>query len=188
MDFCLIFFCLGYNGFGSFQIKNLLGLCFEYKEITISMRIPIRKCEVRGFLVRLIFGSPWSSRLTFSSCVGSSPILITFSGYQSWSFIWDAMKPVLVHRRSLHKIIAKDWCVFLYRSLFFVRIFHVNSSRFLQNIIIGWLSVCFNTPLVWLVPAQDVHFFYMRSHLSALRNCALLFSTNFQFIFIFKNS
>ena len=37
-----------------------------------------------------------------------------------------------------------------------------------------------------LVPAQDVHFFYTRSHFSALQNCALLFSTNFQFIFIFK--
>ena len=37
-----------------------------------------------------------------------------------------------------------------------------------------------------LVPAQDVHFFYTRSHLSALQNCALLFSTNFLFIFIFK--
>ena len=37
-----------------------------------------------------------------------------------------------------------------------------------------------------LVSAQDVHFFYTRSHLSALQNCALLFSTNFQFIFIFK--
>ena len=36
------------------------------------------------------------------------------------------------------------------------------------------------------VPAQDVHFFYMRSRLSALQNCALLFSINFQFIFIFK--
>ena len=30
-----------------------------------------------------------------------------------------------------------------------------------------------------LVPAQDVHFFYTRSHLSELQNCALLFSTNF---------
>ena len=30
-----------------------------------------------------------------------------------------------------------------------------------------------------LFPAQDVHFFYTRSHLSALQNCALLFSTNF---------
>ena len=38
---------------------------------------------------------------------------------------------------------------------------------------------------VCLVPAQDVQFFYTRSHLSALQNCALLFSTNFQFIFIF---
>ena len=37
-----------------------------------------------------------------------------------------------------------------------------------------------------LVPAQDVPFFYTRSHLSALQNCALLLSTNFQFIFIFK--
>ena len=44
--------------------------------------------------------------------------------------------------------------------------------------------------LVWggiqLVPAQDVHFFYMRSYLSALQNYALIFSTNFQFIFPFK--
>ena len=37
-----------------------------------------------------------------------------------------------------------------------------------------------------LVPAQDVHFLYARSHLSALQNCSLLFSTNFQFILIFK--
>ena len=37
-----------------------------------------------------------------------------------------------------------------------------------------------------LVPGQDVHFFYTRSHFSALQNCAVLFSTNFQFIFIFK--
>ena len=37
-----------------------------------------------------------------------------------------------------------------------------------------------------LVPAQDGPFFYTRSHLSALQNCALLFSTNFQFIFLFK--
>ena len=37
-----------------------------------------------------------------------------------------------------------------------------------------------------LVPAQDGPFFYTRSHLSALQKCALLFSTNFQLIFIFK--
>ena len=29
--------------------------------------------------------------------------------------------------------------------------------------------------------AQDVHFFYMRSHLSALQSCALIFSTNLLF-------
>ena len=37
-----------------------------------------------------------------------------------------------------------------------------------------------------LVPAKEVHFFYTRSHLSALQNCAWFFSTNFQFIFTFK--
>ena len=37
-----------------------------------------------------------------------------------------------------------------------------------------------------LVPTQDGPFFYTRSHLSALQNCAVLFSTNFQIIFIIK--
>ena len=41
---------------------------------------------------------------------------------------------------------------------------------------------------LWLVPAQDAHLFYTRSHLSALQKCALLSSTNLQFIFIFKNA
>ena len=36
-----------------------------------------------------------------------------------------------------------------------------------------------------LVTAQDFHFFYTRSHLIALQNCALVFSTNFQFNSIF---
>ena len=39
-----------------------------------------------------------------------------------------------------------------------------------------------------LVLAQDGPFLYTRSHLSAHQNCALLLSTNFPFIFIFKNS
>ena len=37
-----------------------------------------------------------------------------------------------------------------------------------------------------LVPSQDIHSFYTRSRLSALQSCALIFSTNFQFIFTFK--
>ena len=37
-----------------------------------------------------------------------------------------------------------------------------------------------------LGPAQDVHFFYTRSHLSALQNCALILPNNCQFIFTFK--
>ena len=36
--------------------------------------------------------------------------------------------------------------------------------------------------------AQDVHLSHMRSHLSALQNCALILSTNFQFIFKFQNN
>ena len=39
---------------------------------------------------------------------------------------------------------------------------------------------------LWLVPAQDGPFFYTRSHLSALQNCAVLFSTNFQIIFLLE--
>ena len=39
---------------------------------------------------------------------------------------------------------------------------------------------------IGIFTAQDVHFFYTRSHLSALQNCALILSTNFQFIFTFK--
>ena len=47
--------------------------------------------------------------------------------------------------------------------------------------------ITINTWKGWrLVPAQDGNVFYMRSHLSALQNCAILLSTNFQFIFIFK--
>ena len=38
----------------------------------------------------------------------------------------------------------------------------------------------------WLFPAQDIQFFYTRSHLRSLQNCAFIFSTNFQFIFTFK--
>ena len=34
--------------------------------------------------------------------------------------------------------------------------------------------------------AQDVQFFYTRSHLSALKICALIFSNNFHFNFTFK--
>ena len=40
----------------------------------------------------------------------------------------------------------------------------------------------------WLIPAQDVHFFDTRSHLSALLNFALISSTNSQFILTFKNA
>ena len=31
---------------------------------------------------------------------------------------------------------------------------------------------------IGLVPSQDAHFFYMRSHLSEHQNCALIFPTN----------
>ena len=39
-----------------------------------------------------------------------------------------------------------------------------------------------------LGPAQDVQFFYTPSHMSAIQNCALIVSTNFQFIFTIKNA
>ena len=34
--------------------------------------------------------------------------------------------------------------------------------------------------------SQDAHIFYTLSHFSELQNCALIFSTNFQFTFTFK--
>ena len=37
-----------------------------------------------------------------------------------------------------------------------------------------------------LGPAQDIHFFYTRSHLSALKSYALILSTNFLFNFAFN--
>ena len=42
-----------------------------------------------------------------------------------------------------------------------------------------WFDQKAITNLIGLVPAQDVQFFYTRSHLSALQNCALIFSTTF---------
>ena len=48
-------------------------------------------------------------------------------------------------------------------------------------------SVVITTDPHWrLVPAQDGTFFCTRSHLSALQNCVVLFSTNFQILFILK--
>ena len=52
----------------------------------------------------------------------------------------------------------------------------------IRNIFLDWLV----GSRYRLVPDQDGHFFYTRSHLNVLQNCALLFSTKFQFIFIFK--
>ena len=47
-------------------------------------------------------------------------------------------------------------------------------------------TVIFSQGAYRLVPAQDRPFFYTRSHFSALQNCAVFFSTNFQIIFILK--
>ena len=73
----------------------------------------------------------------------------------------------------------------------------LNYRSYMQNIliinklthrhsIILYTKEHWSTHDMWLVPDQDVHFFYTRSHLSALQNCALIFSTNLQFIFTFK--
>ena len=49
-----------------------------------------------------------------------------------------------------------------------------------------YLHIYKSLKIKWLIPAQDVHFFYTRSHFSAIQNCALIFSTNFHFIFPLK--
>ena len=45
-----------------------------------------------------------------------------------------------------------------------------------------------NTYQFGLVPAQDVHFFYTRSHLSALQDCALIFQAIFSLFSHLKNA
>ena len=49
-----------------------------------------------------------------------------------------------------------------------------------------WSQITYGSIYYRLVPAQDGPFSYTRSHLSALQNCALLFSINFYIIFILK--
>ena len=72
-------------------------------------------------------------------------------------------------------------CVFLIYSMFVLKAVTVVSCF---NLFTGVARMALEDQ--WLVPAQDVHFFYTRSHLSALQNCALIFPTNFQFIFTLK--
>ena len=44
-----------------------------------------------------------------------------------------------------------------------------------------------STPQLLLFPALDVHFFYTRSHLSALQNCALFYQPIFSLFSHLKN-
>ena len=65
------------------------------------------------------------------------------------------------------------------------------------NMIVCSSGCCFQCQFVYscmeqrycvmgLLQHKTFNFLYTRSHFSALQNCALIFSTNFQFIFIFK--
>ena len=74
-----------------------------------------------------------------------------------------------------------------------------NSYRFQRYDLIFHHNLCFAhfDFYLWVVsdnyhsrigPAPDVTFFYTLSNLSALQSCALIFSTNFHFIFSFKYS
>ena len=62
----------------------------------------------------------------------------------------------------------------------------INRTWLPQNYILRLYSLYQKLNTIRLGPAQDVPFFYTRSHLNALQNCALIFSTNFQFILTFK--
>ena len=59
-----------------------------------------------------------------------------------------------------------------------------NSSRIIFDLIDKYNYVPVGYKEIILVPSQDIHFFYTRSHLSAQKRCALISATNFQFIFI----
>ena len=74
----------------------------------------------------------------------------------------------------------------------------MNSCKFMQEKVKytkeTWLYACGGgghskfTGAKRLVPSQDVHFFYTRSHLSELQKYALIFSINCQFNFILKEN
>ena len=65
---------------------------------------------------------------------------------------------------------------------------HTDASAFQVGAIIGQKDkpIAFYSRNIRPSPYQDVHFFYTRAHFSALQNCALILSSNFQFIFKFK--
>ena len=84
----------------------------------------------------------------------------------------------------LFKFLMLDICVINLSYIFWRRV------TWCVQFCCWWENECRKTFIFWqswirLVPAQDVHFFYTRSHLNALQNCELLFSINFQLVFIF---
>ena len=70
-----------------------------------------------------------------------------------------------------------------YRSSAMTTLIHRHQGEFDNGttLFCGWITV-------GLVPAQDGPIFYTLSHLSALQNCALLFSTNFSLFSYLKNA
>ena len=76
--------------------------------------------------------------------------------------------------------------IFVYRNTFNDNINFIFPTKYYEDYHNIILSI--RPYLYRLVPAQDVHFFYTLSRLSALQNCALVFLTDFQFIFTFKNA
>ena len=62
-------------------------------------------------------------------------------------------------------------------------LFWVDDEKLWPYEYLSWMYQCF----CWRRgPAQDVTFFHTGYHLSELKSCTLIFSTNFYFIFVFK--
>ena len=81
--------------------------------------------------------------------------------------------------RYLTKALPRDWII---RRHWVKHIFDrldtsVKSSTNFKEV--KEINATDDTSVIRLVPAQYGYFFYMRSHLSALQNCALILSTNF---------
>ena len=105
------------------------------------------------------------------------------------------------HGRHKSRLVADGHLTDIPVEIFYSGVFSLRGIRLLVflvdiNKIEAWATYIGNSYLesntlekvyiILIVPAQDVHFFYMRSRLSALKCCAFNFLTNFQFIFTLK--
>ena len=118
-------------------------------------------------------------------------LVIFTTPLQTWS--WQQCVPILINIMGYLTVnicyvvrISVQVLSYPFRSQIKIQQTRIQQKYFMFTVMFHVLLCMAN--VYRLFPAQDGPFFYMCYHLSALQNCAVLFSTNFQNIFIFKNA